>query len=180
MEGIIEGSSYLLLQLEINIAAVEEAVRIAAAKGVPVILNPAPFQRISDEVLEMVTYLTPNESEAALLLGENKSDLTSQEMCDELFARYKTRVIVTVGSEGAVYRTPEGFGRAPCRGVKACDTTGAGDTFNAALAVALTEGKPLESALDFANAAAGISVTRHGVVPSIPFRKEVDRILEGK
>ncbi len=179
MEGIIDGSSYLLLQLEINMTAVEEAVRIAVDKGVPVILNPAPFQRISDEVLGMVTFLTPNESEAALLLGENEADLSSEEMCGELFARYKTSVILTVGAEGAVYRTPNGAGRAPCRSVKACDTTGAGDTFNAALAVALTEGKSLENALAFANVAASISVTRHGVVPSIPFRDEVDRILEG-
>lgn len=178
MGGAIAGSDLLLVQLETNIEAVSRAVDIAHGNGVPIVLNPAPCRRISEDTIRKSTYLTPNETEAAILLelGAEES-LDGKRLAGMLHERYGTSVIVTLGEQGAHAKTSSVDLRIPAFPAKAVDTTGAGDTFSAALAVAIGEGKGIAEAIVFANMAAGMSVEIEGVVPSIPYRADVDSRL---
>ena len=133
--------------------------------------------RLPDDLLRLVSILTPNETEAELLTGIKVDDRASAaKAAGSLLARGVQAVIVTLGSRGAFVATAElnkhieGFKK------QAVDTTAAGDVFNGALAVALAEGQALEQAVRFANAAAAISVTRMGAQPSAPLRKEIEQL----
>ena len=119
--------------------------------------------------------LTPNETEAQILTGvEVVDDATAQRACDVLHARGTRTAVITLGGNGAYYSAPDGRGHVPPVPVKAIDTVGAGDTFNGALVVALSEGKGLADAIRFACRAAAISVTRPGAQVSVPHRREVE------
>ena len=166
------------MQLEIPLATMHAVAEIAAKAGASVILNPAPAQPLPDEMLRLVSILTPNETEAELLTAIKVEDETSAaKAAERLLARGVKTVIITLGRRGAFLATQDL--RKLVRGfpMQAVDTTAAGDVFNGALAVALTEGQTLEQAVRFANAAAAISVTRMGAQPSAPKRKEIDRPL---
>jgi len=171
----IRRASSVLLQLEIPLETVESAAAIAAAAGVRVILNPAPARELPDRLLRAVSILTPNETEAELLTGVRVTDDRSAAAAA---ARLRDRgvevVVVTLGARGAWVAGPAGQRRVPGCRVRTVDTTGAGDVFNGALAVALGEGRPLEAAVRFANAAAALSVTRLGAQPSAPMRAKID------
>ncbi len=174
----IESSRLLLVQLEIPLASVSEAVAIARAAGVPVILNPAPAQPLDDALLETVSVLTPNETEAETLTG---IALTSDDRIRDaaLFLRGKgvDTVIITLGERG-VYVASESLNAfVPGFPVRAIDTTAAGDVFNGALAVALGEEMPLYDAVRFGCAAAAISVTTPGAQPSAPFRADIELFI---
>jgi ribokinase len=174
----IEAAEILLLQLETPMPSIEAAVRIAARCGTRVILNPAPARALSDELLRRVSILTPNESEAEMLTGIRQSGIAAAEKAAlKLRRRGVQTVIVTLGALGAFVASDAGTAFVRGFKVKAVDTTAAGDTFNGALAVALTEGQPLEKAVQFANAAAAISVTRVGAQASAPTRKAIDAFL---
>jgi ribokinase len=167
------------MQLETPLPTVEAAAKIAAEAGVPVILNPAPACPLSDELLRLISIVTPNETEAELLTGIAVTDEGSADRAaDCLLTRGVKTVIITLGPRGA-FVAAEG-----CRGlvsgfeVQAVDTTAAGDVFNGALAVALAKEQPLPEAVRFANAAAAISVTRLGAQPSAPKRKEIKKLVE--
>ena len=164
----------LLLQLESPLETVAAAVREAKKRGVPVILNPAPARDLDDELLRLVTVLTPNEHEAELLTGiAVRDERTARDAARRLRARGPGTVIVTLGERG-VHALAAGFeGSVPAFKVDPVDTTAAGDVFNGALAVALAEKRPLPEALRFAQAAAAISVTRSGAQPSAPTRAEI-------
>lgn len=178
MREAIAGCDLLLVQLEANLGAVARAVDIAHAAGVPVVLNPAPFRAMPEETLRKVTYLTPNESEAAALLGlEHGEARDGQRLARLLHEKYGTSVIVTLGDLGAHAKTRDLDLHVPAFPAKAVDTTGAGDTFSAAFAVAVGEGKGIADAILFANMAAGMSVEIEGVVPAIPRRPDVDARL---
>jgi ribokinase len=167
------------MQLEIPLPTVVAAARFAFSKGAKVILNPAPARQLPDELLRHVSILTPNESEAELLTGVKLKDLEGAEKAaSKLRRRGVATVILTLGARGALILNESGTKLVPGFKVKAVDTTAAGDTFNGALAVALTEGQPIEQAVRVANAAAAISVTRWGAQPSAPTRREVDRFLK--
>jgi ribokinase len=169
----------VLLQLESPLAAVEAALRLAKAKGVPVILNPAPARPLADDLLRGVAILTPNETEAELLAGVPVRDEEGvREAAARLRARGPAAVIVTLGERGAYASSPEFDGPVPAFKVVPVDTTAAGDVFNGALAVALAEKRPMAEALRFAQAAAAISVTRPGAQPSAPTRAEILALLE--
>jgi ribokinase len=145
---------------------------------VRVILNPAPARTLPGKLLKQVSILTPNESEAELLTGiKVDSEAAAGKAAEKLRARGVQTVILTLGARGAFVATAEGKQLVPGYKVKAVDTTAAGDIFNGALAVALSEGKPLPVAVLFANAAAAISVTRLGAQPSAPARREIERFL---
>jgi ribokinase len=171
----------VLLQLEIPLATVHAVLDFATQRGAITILDPAPAQPLPRDLLSHVTYLMPNESEACLLLnrpGSSIGDLAeAREVATELRALGPKAVILKLGSLGCFLGTDTFFG--PVRGfqVDAVDTTAAGDTFNGAIAVALSEGLPLAEAAQFANAAAAISVTRLGAQSSIPDRAEVLALL---
>ena len=179
MGEVIAGSDLLLLQLETNLDAVVRAIELAHRAKVPVILNPAPFRALPAAVLAKVTYLTPNETEAAGLLGLAPDRLPEgRVLAAELHRTFGNAVIVTLGEKGAYIRTGELDCLVPGFPARCVDTTGAGDTFSAALAVALGEGRGLAEAVGFANMAASMSVEVEGVVPSIPRRAQVDARLE--
>jgi ribokinase len=176
---VIVKASALVMQLETPLETVQAAAGLAAKAGVRVILNPAPAQRLPDSLLRQVSILTPNETEAELLTGVKVTDdATAGQAADKLIAKGVQTVILTLGAKGALVATKESKQRVPGFKVKAVDTTAAGDIFNGALAVALSEGQPLLDAVRFACAAAAISVTRLGAQPSAPKRKEIEKLLK--
>jgi ribokinase len=163
-----------LMQLEIPVGTVEFVAEKAAGKGNRVILNPAPARRLSDDLLGCLYLITPNETEAELLTGIKVNDHSSAEKAALMLqAKGVKNVVITLGGSGAYVKAGTISKIVPVIPVKAVDTTAAGDVFNGALSVAISEGKNLEEAVIFANKAASISVTRMGAQASAPFRKEV-------
>jgi ribokinase len=172
---------YALFQLETPLETVAAALRLAKREGARTILDPAPARQLPRELLSQVDILTPNESEACLLLGHTGGRVTIAEapaMASELLQMGPEAVVLKLGEQGCYYADRVTAIHSPAFPVDAADTTAAGDTFNAALAVALTEGEAIEQALRFANAAAALSVTRAGAQASIPLRSEVDAFLK--
>ncbi len=179
----LERGSLLLTQLEIPLETTKCALRAARERGATTILDPAPAQELSADVLELVDFLTPNQTEAALLLGSDREVENSEEgeeAARRLVARGPATVVLKMGHLGVVIANGEGVQRVAGFAVDAVDTTAAGDTFNGAFAVALAEGRPVKEAARFANAAAALSVTRHGAQSSIPRRTEVDAFLANR
>ncbi|RJT49509.1 ribokinase [Rahnella variigena] len=172
------GASALLMQLESPLETVIAAAKIAKDNGTQVILNPAPACELPDELLARVDMITPNETEAEKLTGIKVDNIEdAARAAKALHDKGIATVIITLGSKG-VWLSENGEGKlvAGFR-VKAVDTIAAGDTFNGALVTALLEGKPMDSAVRFAHAAAAIAVTRPGAQPSVPWRKEIDDFL---
>lgn len=168
----------LLMQLETPLPTVQLAAQMAAAREIPVILNPAPACPLPDALLRRVTILTPNETEAELLTGIHVTDSRSAaKAAQALLERGVGTVVMTLGSKGVLVAMTGMERHVPGFKVKAVDTTAAGDTFNGALAVGLAEGKPLLDAVLFANAAAALSVTKMGAQPSAPTRREIEKLL---
>lgn len=178
-KAAFDGASVLVMQLETPLESVQAAADLAVKAGVRVILNPAPAQSLPDKLLKCVSILTPNETEAELLTGIAVTDTASAAAAAaKLRVRGVQTVIITLGARGAFVATESGGQLVSGFKVKAVDTTAAGDIFNGALAVALAEGKPLDQAVRFANAAAAISVTRLGAQPSAPTRREIEKFLK--
>jgi ribokinase len=167
-------SKLILMQLEIPIETVEYVANIAFEAGIKIILNPAPAGKISDELLSRLYMITPNETEAELLSGITVLDIDSAERAARnLYHRGVKVVIITLGSKGALLFTGNEAILIPAPEVDALDTTAAGDVFNGAIAVAISEGMNLEEAVNFACKAASISVTRMGAQSSAPSRSEI-------
>jgi ribokinase len=163
-----------LMQLEIPVNTVEIVAQKVASKGNRIILNPAPACKLSDDLLSRIYAITPNEVEAELLTGIKVTDaLSAEKSAEKLKAKGVKNVIITMGAAGAYLLSEKVSKIIPVVPVRALDTTAAGDVFNGALAVAISEGKELEEAVDFANKAASISVTRMGAQASAPYRKEI-------
>jgi ribokinase len=174
-EGKIKNAAVVLIQLEIPLPTVEYVAAKAAGYGVPVILNPAPACALSDELFRKVRVLTPNEKEAEMLSGVAIVDKSSAERAAAMLAGKGVKtVIITLGPDGALVLDGGEFLCVAAPAVTAVDTTAAGDVFNGALAVALSEGRTMTDAVGFACAAAALSVTRMGAQPSAPGRSEVD------
>ncbi len=175
----IRASRVFLSQLETDLAAVEYGLASARKLGVTTILNPAPAAQLSDKVYAACDYLTPNETEAALLSGRQvRSTADAAAAADILLERGARNVIVTLGAQGALIRNSKMTQHVPAVDAGAVvETTGAGDAFNGGLAVALAEGMDVVTATRFACIVAGISVTRPGTAPSMPRRKEVETLL---
>jgi ribokinase len=165
----------LLLQLEIPIDTVEYSAVTASEHGIKVILNPAPARKLSDNLLKHTWLITPNETEAETITGVIITDIPSAERAAELIQeRGVKNVIITLGEAGAYIKSENYTGLIPGIKVKPVDTTAAGDVFNGALAVAISEGSDLKDAVIFANKAASISVTRMGAQASAPYRNEIN------
>jgi ribokinase len=170
-QDLIERADVVLVQMEIPLATVEATVRLAHRLGVPVILNPAPAQPLPTDWLKLVRYVTPNQHELAILL-----DASANEDFHALMQRAPCPVVLTRGDEGAWYREENSPVHQSGFHVDVVDTTGAGDTFNAALAVFLHEGLP--TAVKKACAAAALSVSRLGAQGGMPRLSEVEALLE--
>ncbi|KRD84695.1 ribokinase [Bacillus sp. Root147] len=165
----IKEADIVLIQQEIPEETVEYVAQLCQELKVPLLLNPAPARLLKAEVIEQVSYITPNEHEAELLFeGKEK---------EEVLKQYPNKLFITEGKQGVRYFNGEKEVLVPSYQVETIDTTGAGDTFNAALAVALAEGMGFEKGIQFANRAASLSVTKFGAQGGMPTRKEVEESL---
>jgi len=180
MRQVFRGARLALFQLETPLDTVTAALALAREEGLTTILDPAPAQALPESLLKQVDILTPNESEALRLLDRPPARVSPEEapeMAAALRRRGPQTVIIKLGEHGCYAESPVLQSLIPGFKVEVRDTTAAGDTFNAALAIALAEGAALEHALRFANAAAAVSVTRPGAQTSAPLRPEVDDFL---
>jgi ribokinase len=170
--GALDGCAALLLQLEVPLAAVIAAAAAARAAGARVVLTPAPARPLPAELLARVDLLVPNEHEASALTGLADPSAAAAALLDQVPA-----VVVTLGAAGCLYAARGARPvRVPGRAVRAVDSTAAGDTFVGALAVALGEGRPVRAALEWASAAAALSVQRPGASSAMPTRAEIDAL----
>lgn len=170
-----KADTLVLLQLEIPLPTVEYVVRQASARGLRVILNPAPAQRLPNDLFPHLFLITPNETEAESLTGIPVTDSGSAEQAAQKLLELGVRnIVITLGAKGAYLHTGESGRLITVPRVTAVDSTAAGDCFNGALTVALAEGKSLTDAVTFACQAATISVTRLGAQASMPTRDEID------
>lgn len=169
----ISGAGVVLLQLEVSHRTMEAAARTAKKGGATVILNPAPAMRAKDLALGDVDIVTPNEEEFRVLAGTDDLDSGAR----EILSMGPKAVVITLGARGARVVVADDSYSVPAPTVKAVDTTGAGDAFNGALAVALSEREGLRQGVRFANYAGALCVTRPEVVASLPHRAEVDEFV---
>lgn len=169
-----EEAKVLLVQLEVPLAAVTQALTLAKAKGMTTILNPAPAQSLPDRLLKLVDIVTPNETEATVLTGQAVREAAAR----DLLARGVREVVVTLGEQGALWTNAAGMKAILPFKVTPVDSTAAGDAFNGALAAALAEGRSLDRALRFASAAGALAVTKRGAQESMPGRREIEAVLD--
>lgn len=166
---LIRGADIVLIQQEIPEETVVHVSALCAEFGTPLLLNPAPARTLPQQVIDNAAYITPNEHEAEILFqGMSPAQALRQ---------YPNKLFITEGSKGVRYFDGTEEILVPTYKVEAVDTTGAGDTFNAAFAVALAEGKALQESIRFANRAASLSVTKFGAQGGMPTRDEVEESL---
>ena len=174
-EEAIEQADLILMQLEVPMETVCFVADIAWQKGKKVILNPAPAHPLPADLLHHLYLITPNETEAEMITGVKITDESSAGEAARLLSEMGVQhVIITLGSKGALIYSGGKAEMVPALKVEAVDTTAAGDVFNGALTVALSEGRSLKEAARFACKASAISVTRVGAQSSAPYRNEVD------
>ncbi len=174
--SLIAQARVLLAQLEVPLPAVLEALRIAKKQGVLTILNPAPAQPLSPDILKLVDVLTPNEGEAQALTGQ--ADVAAA--ARTLVGQGVTSVVVTLGEQGALLVNTEGSRLFPPFQVNTVDTTAAGDAFCGALACALAEGRSMEDAIVFANAAGALTTTKRGAQDTLPIRSDIEQLCRSR
>jgi ribokinase len=178
-ESDIASSGVLVAQLEVPLETIEFAAQLANSSGVLFILDPAPAQKLSPELLEMVDVLTPNETEAQILTGiEVTSNRDSARTAAKKLLEYGVKsVILTMGAKGFLLADDDRMESVPAVKVDAVDATAAGDAFTGSLAVGLAQGKTLADAALFANQVAALSVTKMGAQSSMPTKEEVERFV---
>ena len=175
-ESSLAAAAVVLLQLEVPLATVTAAARMAHTAGAIVILDPSPAQPLPRELLACVDYLTPNQSELQTLAG-GAAGREVDRAARDLASGFGFKVIVKMGEAGALLVDGDRQDVWPPVRVAAVDTTGAGDAFNATLAVALSEGRSLADAGRWAVTAGALCVSRAGAQPSMPTREEVEKTL---
>jgi ribokinase len=187
-ESVIRRASCVVMQLEIPLATVKHAIAMCQHHGVYTILDPAPAPpRGLPRALYGVDLLTPNQTEAEMLLGmevshrvRKKRVTDPKQLAGELLSRGAEAVVLKLGSHGAMIATADGFSSVKGFKARVVDTTAAGDAFTGALAVARAEGVGLDEAVRFANAAGAICCQGFGAQPSLPDRKQVERLLASR
>lgn len=183
MRAALRGSRFALLQLESPLETVQAALHLARGEGAETMLDPAPARQLAPEMMANVDILTPNETEALILLGRPPGRITPDDapgLARSLREMGPRCIVLKLGERGCFYFDGEREIVSPAFEVSVRDTTAAGDTFNAALAVGLAEQLPIEGALRLANAAAALTVTRVGAQASIPSRAEVAALLASR
>ena len=170
----IRSADILLVQLEINLDALEKIVRIAHESSTKVILNTAPAQNLPDTLLQKIDIVTPNESEASVLTGVHVANYADARQAAGVFLQKGVKgVVITMGSQGAYVtdgKNEDIIERIP---VDVMDTTGAGDAFNGGFAMALAEGKDIFEAARYGNVTGALAVTKLGTAPAMPYRKDI-------
>ena len=167
----LEGFDMVVLQHEIPLETVHYVVEFCHEKGIKVVLNPAPAAIVPMDIIDKVTYVTPNEHEAVLIFGDGLST-------EELLKKYPEKLVITQGSRGVSTSLKNGeVLTVPARKAQVVDTTGAGDTLNGAFSVQIAAGKDIESALVYANTAASLSTEKFGAQTGMPTAEEVEREL---
>jgi ribokinase len=178
---VIEKADIALFQLESPLETVQYAIDLAHNAGVKVLLNPAPGRAMDAQTLSKVDILTPNQTEAELITGQPVSTLAQAKSAGEILLDFGVKAaVLTLGAEGALIVTRQEGLFVPAFQVEVVDTTGAGDAFNGAFAVALGEGRALKEAVTFANAAAALQVTKVGTAPAMPYRCDVETFLQNE
>lgn len=178
---VLKNSNLVITQLELKHEVTFKLIRICHELNVPLILNPAPAIEIPKEYLEKITYLTPNETELEILTGIRVHSMESvKEATRKLLDLGVKNVIGTLGSKGAIIGNNNGFQHIEGYKVDVVDTVGAGDSFNGALAYCIVEGYSLPEAVKYANAVGALAVTKHGAIPSLPRKEEVEELISGK
>ena len=175
---VLEDANALMLQLEIPSQVSISAAKFAKEKGIPVILDPAPVQYLSQEILDNVDILTPNQTEAEYLTGIKVTDSCSAKIAAEkIFELGVSTVVVKIGAIGAYYISKNEAGLIPSYQVNAVDSVAAGDAFGAALTVALCEGKCLKDAVIYGTASGALAVTKNGAQAAMPTRIELESFI---
>jgi ribokinase len=182
LEENIRTSSLLVLQYEISQEAIEKSLETAHKYNVPILLNPAPYKDLPLRMLNGVTYITPNETEASLLTNIEVTNIeTAHKAAEKLYELGVKNVIITLGSKGCyLYNEVDRGKHYPAFHVNAIDTTGAGDAFNGGFAYALANNEQIDVAIKIANATAALSVTKEGTSKAMPTKKELDALLNTK
>ena len=178
----IADASMLVCQLEIPVSAVKRAIDIAQSNRVPVILNAAPARPIDRGLLASVNYLVVNETEASLLSGVGVVDReTAERAAQSLIAQGAAQVLITLGAQGVAWALKEHpVSLIPAVQVPVVDTTAAGDAFVGSLAVELANGAAVPQAIEYAQHAAALTVTKLGAQISIPHREELERFIQSR
>ena len=176
IEKKLKPNDLVLIQLEIPLEVDEFIISLCYRLRIKLILNPAPFQKIDDDYLKCIHTITPNMIEAESLTGIKVFDIDSSRVAaHKLIDKGIKNVFITMGNKGVFYITEDREGHILPKKVKAIDSTAAGDTFNGALAAALSFGMKIYDSVEFANSAASISVTKMGAQDSIPYINELEK-----
>jgi len=174
VEDLIKESFIVVIQLEIPLDTVEKAIWLAKKHGVKVLLNPAPARDIPAEILKQVDIITPNAKECEILTGMAVNCVEDAKAALRVLkGKGIPQVLITLGAGGVVYNSSEVIVHKPAFCVRAVDTTAAGDAFTGAFAVALTEGKNIDEAVEFAAIAGALAVTKSGAQKSLPSKEEI-------
>lgn len=169
--------SILLVQLEIPLKSVAAGLKQAKSRGMTTILDPAPYQPLSAEILADTDILTPNQSEAAALAGTDPEDLQeTEETLQGLISKGPQKLILTLGRQGVLLLSSAGREYLPAFKIQARDTVAAGDAFNGSLAAALCKGRPLSQAMRLASAAGALCATRPGAQAALPGQAEIEEL----
>lgn len=155
-----------LLQMEIPIETLEYLIPILHENKKTIILDPAPAQKLSRDLLKKITYLTPNEHEYAIVTDDDRA-------MNDVLMDYENQLLITCGEKGVVYFNGKEIVKIPARKTDAVDTTGAGDTFSGAFTVAVSEGKPLEESIRYGTYAASLAVTKKGAQSGMPYKQDI-------
>ncbi|XRG77750.1 ribokinase [Rossellomorea sp. GAMAL-10_SWC] len=169
-KSILEHDVFVF-QLETPIEIIDYLVPILHKNGKVIVVNPAPAIKLTKNLLDMITYIIPNEHEYKIVLDEDQIKL------EDLLRLYPNKLIVTLGKNGTIYFDGEQQINVPVIKVEAIDTTGAGDTFTGAFSVAISKGKTVNESISFANIAAGISVTKKGAQDGMPYNIDIEAWL---
>jgi ribokinase len=176
---LIDAAEIVLLQLEVNMDAIEKVVDYAHAKGKMIVLNTAPARKLPESLLAKLDIVTPNEIEAGILTDMKvETEADAEQAARILMNSGVKNVVVTMGKSGVFVMTPERSEMIPSMRVKAIDTTGAGDAFNGGFVTALSEGKDIFEAARFGNAVGALSVTKIGTAPAMPHRSDIDQFMK--
>jgi ribokinase len=179
VEDQIAASNIVMSVLEIPVEAAARAMELGKKHGVRTMLNPAPAAPLDDSIFKFIDILTPNESELRILMGLAPDDPTpTVELARELKGRGVQTIVVTMGDKGSLVLTDDEFLEVAPVPTAVVDTTGAGDAFNAGLAIGISEGKDLLTAVKMGNCAGAFACRTLGVIPSLANRAQLDALFD--